>query len=545
MNDAILASADREEALSRAYVTVVAARAGYTLAMQDFDRDGVDVQVRAGGAMRPSLDVQLKATVRLVGGERDAFRYPLRRRNYDLLRMQSLVPRILVVLDLPEDESQWVSISTEELVMRRCAYWANIKGLPESTNRETVTVEIRKQNRFDAENLSELMDRVRTGDDLMKARILDAGTLKAVTPPALAAYARSEGWTKTEVYGDHADLYRGEDLPEIVLPRTDLLADYASVVSRLVGIFGEVAGRDELAVYRDLIGADHDVVRVHATGVEDDGSILLDEGVKLVSQAREMLLAAAACAATAPRPVYRAGANREAAEYMRQVRLGQTEHGSFVVTLMAPVPPMLQPMLDASWPDIDDEPYERQVTRCLVRALGASRDAAERAHSGDGAPAFQRAVSKGVSANLCDAVAGLIEQSGGLEVSVNWAGTRPAPKRRTSVLFSESDAGAFKEAARTFRAKEPRPDVKLFGSVHKLTRAEHEIDGHVTFKLDMDGRIQSVSSVLDRNNYSVAIRAHDARNPIAVTGDLERIEQRWRVVNATVREVASDEDDEF
>ena len=70
MNDAILGSTDREEALSRAYVAAVAAGAGYTLAVQDFDRDGVDVQVRAGGAMRPSLDIQLKATVRLKRGKR-------------------------------------------------------------------------------------------------------------------------------------------------------------------------------------------------------------------------------------------------------------------------------------------------------------------------------------------------------------------------------------------------------------------------------------------------------------------------------------------
>ena len=49
---------DRKEGLSRAYVQAVAAAAGYTLAEQNFDLDGVDVQVRAGGAMRPSLDMQ-------------------------------------------------------------------------------------------------------------------------------------------------------------------------------------------------------------------------------------------------------------------------------------------------------------------------------------------------------------------------------------------------------------------------------------------------------------------------------------------------------
>ena len=68
MSDAILAQTDKEEALSRAYAAAIAAGAGYTLAAQDFDRDGVDVQFRAGGTMRPSLDIQLKATINLTEG---------------------------------------------------------------------------------------------------------------------------------------------------------------------------------------------------------------------------------------------------------------------------------------------------------------------------------------------------------------------------------------------------------------------------------------------------------------------------------------------
>ena len=163
MNDTILAKTDREEALSRAYVAAVAAGAGYTLAVQDFDRDGVDVQVRAGGTMRPSLDIQLKATVKLDQGGDDELRYPLRRRNYDLLRQETLVPRVLVVLDLPRDEEQWISISAEELVMRRCAYWVDIAGSPETTNKKAVTITIKKQNRFDIDSLKDLMDRARKG----------------------------------------------------------------------------------------------------------------------------------------------------------------------------------------------------------------------------------------------------------------------------------------------------------------------------------------------------------------------------------------------
>ena len=33
--------------------------------------------------------------------------------------------------------------------MRRCAYWVNLSGLPQTTNKESVTVTIDNKNRFE------------------------------------------------------------------------------------------------------------------------------------------------------------------------------------------------------------------------------------------------------------------------------------------------------------------------------------------------------------------------------------------------------------
>src|SRR5215475_7839335 len=142
MTDALMAVTDREEALSRAYVAAVAAGAGYVTASMDFDRDGVDVQIRAGGEMRPSLDIQLKATINLGEPTDNVFRFPLKRRNYNLLRAETMIPRILVVLDLPRNEADWLHVAPDQLIMRRCAYWADLVGMPETDNKESVTIPI-------------------------------------------------------------------------------------------------------------------------------------------------------------------------------------------------------------------------------------------------------------------------------------------------------------------------------------------------------------------------------------------------------------------
>ncbi|MBB5754497.1 hypothetical protein [Prosthecomicrobium pneumaticum] len=343
----------------------------------------------------------------------------------------------------------------------------------------------------------------------------------------------------------HADVYSANLKPDIILPRTDRLADYASIVSRLIHIFSEDTEKDEISTYRDLVGADRDIIRVRALGADDDGSLPLDTGVKLIERARDMLLAAA-CAVRAPQPLYRAGANREATEYMRRVKLGQTEHGSFIVTLLSPVPPKLgqtQLAFNSEWTPIEEEPIERQVTRRLVNALEASRNAAELAAAGNPL-AFEEAVAAGVSANLCEAVADLIDLSQGLDVSVAWARTRPVPEPQRKVRFSQNDAEILREASRTFRLRVPEPDVTLYGTVHKLKRDHDEVEGIVTLKAIVNDKTQSVKAVLDQENYRIAVQAHEKKAPVILTGDLERVGERWQLSRVSVIRLISTDHDE-
>ena len=88
--------------------------------------------------------------------------------------------------------------------------------------------------------------------NFMKVRIQDIDALIAVQPNALFAYARAAGWEELEPYGDHSEVYVHREAPEIIVPKTQCLGDYANVVSRLIQIFAKVAESDELSVYRDL-----------------------------------------------------------------------------------------------------------------------------------------------------------------------------------------------------------------------------------------------------------------------------------------------------
>ena len=376
----------------------------------------------------------------------------------------------------------------------------------------------------------------------MKAAIQDVPALSAVSPMALVAYAQSEGWARVETYGDHSDVYASDGLPEIIVPRTPMLGDYPQVVAQLIDIFADAASTDAPAIYRDLVTADRDVMRIRAVSADPDGSVSVEDGLQMVKGAHEILLAAA-CSLKNPQPLYRGGANKEASQFLKQARLGQTEQGSFVVTLLTPAisMPIQRPLLDGMVSE--ESPPERKITVRLAEALEAARMASEQVVGGE-TGAFQASVWLGVSANLCDGIVMAAEPFSAVEISLSWARTRPMNKARNVTHFNDDDVVRLREAARTFREREPRPDAELFGFVHLLKRHPSDDDGSVTLRTPLDGQMQSVSATLQQSDYDRAIQAHKDKHPVILTGDLDRYGQRWRLLNPQLVSVVEREEEE-
>ena len=371
----------------------------------------------------------------------------------------------------------------------------------------------------------------------MITRFIRRTNLSEVSPSVLAAYARHNGWSKTDTYGDYSDVYVGEGLPEIVVPRTGIIGDYQQVVARLIEIFATAAGVEEISLYNDLMTADRDVIRVRVDA--EQGNIAINEGANLVAGARDMLLAAA-CSLNNPRPVYRASANKEAVDYINQVRMGHTEPGSFVVTLLPPViAPPTQPMMF----DMDsDLPVARRMTIRLFESLSATRRAAEMTVSGD-VDAFDKHVKSGISANLCDALVQMLNPFSSLDIRVSWAKTRPMPDVQNQALFTQADAPILEEAARVFRSREPKPDVRLTGSVKIADRGYDKNDGKVTLIAPIEDKTRSVTAELIESDYDRAVDAHKNKEPIVAEGDLVRIGQRWHLRNARIVTVITESND--
>ncbi|MEG4224609.1 DUF4365 domain-containing protein [Microcoleus sp. N9_B2] len=156
----------RKEQFSKAYVRAVAAVAGCSVDQPENDYDSVDLCIKAvdRDPVQPHrLELQLKCTSRDVLNAQ-CVRYPLNVKNYNDLRVTAFIPRLLVVVLVPENIGKWIQQSEQEMLLRHCAYWLSLRGMPETQNTSRVTVELPRNNQFTAEALQSIMQRISQGD---------------------------------------------------------------------------------------------------------------------------------------------------------------------------------------------------------------------------------------------------------------------------------------------------------------------------------------------------------------------------------------------
>ena len=369
----------------------------------------------------------------------------------------------------------------------------------------------------------------------MSVRLHDANSLRAVSPASLSAYARLNGWEKTEPYGAHSDVYAAVGLPEVILPRTQRIGDYAEVTARLIRTFAQTAAVDESDLLRELRTADRDAIRIHASC---DDAVTIDHGLILISGAKDMI-ASATRSLFEPRAAYKGRPAKEVLEYLRRVRLADMAQGSFSVLLLPPaVPPAVDHVLErlpgegriGGINEAEEEPIERQATRRLADALGATRQAMAETIGGE-SDAFGNAISKGMSANLCQALAAMTAPFETLDLSLTWALTRPAhTNQEIRFAFAKEESCILQEAARALRKRRVQADVRLTASVEGLKRKGRE----VTLAAHMDGGSRLVVAHMTPADYERAIDIHKRSAKVELTGDLELLGRRTSLLNPRI-----------
>jgi hypothetical protein len=342
----------------------------------------------------------------------------------------------------------------------------------------------------------------------------------SLQPLDVAAYLRARGWSLADEDARVAVWEKAPSAPddraaplELQQPLHSDWRDYPRRVQHLVETVSEAEGRRVEAVLRDMSSSTWDTMRVRAVAADaDEGSLSVDDAGRLLTCIERVMLAGA-CAALRPQQrAYHSRKPAAAVEFVRALRVGQTERGSFVWTVQSRIPPQVPIGAD------EPEPFARRAVRVAAEALCSLADAARRETAAGGLTAFEAAIPAGVSADLCEAV-GLLEEPNSslqrVEFQVSWALIRPAPPvPAPPATFARDALAVVKAAGRALRERLPVEDFELTGYVIELARAGDLDAGNATIAATIDGTPRKVA---------VALRDDDWRQAHAALGRRQRV----------------------
>lgn len=373
---------------------------------------------------------------------------------------------------------------------------------------------------------------------------LSVETLMRVSPRDAQGYVRSHGWVQGQRAGSLMVYNRVEagSLDQVLVPMDTTRSDYTDrvldVVEKLASFEARPAGR----VLVDLLNYDADVLRYRVISSRAErGTLPLTQAIELLNGAKQSLLAAAHSAILRKR--HHPRLNRtDAVQLLDACQMGQTERGSFVVTISCP---LHAPGLDQGDFVGDDRPFARRATSLLVRALTELNNAIEENRVNSVVDQTEPLVS----ANLCDALLKMrpADETGTLEFMPSWASSAPMvdDSLSRSVVLSADKFTSIEDVYRQLRPIEGTTAKPWIAFVDELKGTEGEEgtrEGDVVFTLFDDDELVRAKASLRAAEYQIAYEAHSPTRPLFVYGQLSRGARVSRLTNITEIRPALPED---
>jgi hypothetical protein len=301
------------------------------------------------------------------------------------------------------------------------------------------------------------------------------------------------------------------------------LTDFVEMMQRVVQQLAEDEGRRPASVLEDLLSLDVDTICVSVRSpVTDRGTLPLEQGLALLDGARRSLLAAA-CTVLAPEHRYHRRMSRtEAESFVEACEIGQTERGSYTVTLRAPIG-----MIDGSTNAAQSAeiPFARKAT--LTLAASVSRVAQAIDDDRIDSILDTRPGTVPVTANLCEALLRMQpeRESSAVEFSVSWAASFPAPAASGPVVLRNEHFPLINRMSHRLRGEVAPQAAEFIGHVDEL-RGELGEDGRrrgeVRLTIYHEDEAIKATADLNAEQYDAGVRAHVSGQRVVVRGVLNR-----------------------
>ncbi len=342
-----------------------------------------------------------------------------------------------------------------------------------------------------------------------------------VTAEQLQAYLQSNGWREDGHIRSVATIWHrselGQEEAEILVP-TASAKDYRSRLRDALASVVRFEDRNVTDIVADVRRLHSNLISVRVIHQDTaDGTIPINDGVILVAKARD-LLSSAAQSVYAKKKQFLGKVATETKAYLDTLRLGQTEVGSYVVNVFAP----LQIGDSAVGHTSDGQSLAQAITHSLVTGLEALSRATKEFEAAGDYRVFDAAVMSGASSNLCDALIGFSgeDRDRTFEITVTAAAGPLFSSESKRFGFGTSDIKMLEKATGYYKDEYVLSQRRLTGHIRKLSRPKNETSGTVVMQAQIGDAERSIKIELSGDEYHLAVLAHDNSELVRVDGDV-------------------------
>ncbi|WP_422071174.1 hypothetical protein [Tranquillimonas rosea] len=370
-----------------------------------------------------------------------------------------------------------------------------------------------------------------------------------IDPITFRDFMKAHGWTiveeglKDNIYVFRNSDYRGR---EIAIPTEKSAPDYFDALEVSLLKLNSLLGSDSEQLVHRIMSTMEDVIRIRVYSDHIENSIPLNFASTLVKNVEKMLKAAA-CTVVRPRANHPRLSMGEATQLIENSKFGQTEEGSFIITVSCPVEAMdSQGVLNFSEQD-REAPFVRKV-------FGTAHDAMALLQSSIKSDTVEQLVEQTktsqnpiISANFCEALTAMHDDgiNNSLDAMFSWSSMRKRGKLRTDndLIFQRAYFPLIEEVRRELRSVEESKVETFIGTVERL-EGELGDDGRraggvvLSLLLSESDEMVRARVSLDADHYERADQAHMTNGAyVRVNGRLLHGRQPQKLVENTIFEL--------
>ncbi len=358
---------------------------------------------------------------------------------------------------------------------------------------------------------------------------------EAVTLVQLQSYLASKQWTMEGTLRQVASIWRRADdnAAEVVLPLSESLKDFKQRVGDALEAIAEHERRPATEVLGDVLRTLADLIAVRVIHEDtNEGTIPINDGVLLVARARDMLKSAA-LALYAKRRQFSGHPTDEAKAYLESLRLGQTEVGSYIINVFAPIPPAPAPIAQWTEGEVPRVPLATAVTASLASGLEALITATGEYSERHDLTIFDAAVVRGASSNMCDALLGLSgqERKRAFEIKISAARSPLFDGEPKVFMFDAGRVEALVKASEYYKDNYVLHDRIVTGLIKRLDRSVGDETGTIMVAAKVADQDKHISIELGPEDYDLAITAHKHNETVRCAGDIHVTPRTAKLLN--------------